>query len=38
LTPGKGAFTLPLNKVYKFIANGPEDSVWFHAACEVREK
>jgi hypothetical protein len=36
LTPGAGAFTLPLNKVYKFIANGPEDSVWFYVACELK--
>jgi hypothetical protein len=38
ITPGQGAFTLPLNKVHKFIANGPEDSVRFYAACEVREQ
>ena len=36
LTPGGGAFTLPLNKVCKFIANGPEDSVWFYAAGELK--
>ena len=38
LTPGKGAFTLPLNKVHKFIENGQEDSVQFYAECEVRAK
>jgi len=38
LTPGQGAFTLPLNKVLKFIANGPEDSVRFYVACEIREQ
>jgi len=38
LTPGNGAFTLPLNKVFKFIANGPEDSVRFYVACEIREE
>ena len=36
LTPGGGAFTLPLNKVYKFIATGPEDSVWFYAMGELK--
>ena len=37
LTPGGGAFSLPINKVLRFIYDGPEDSVWFYATCEVRE-
>lgn len=36
LTPGGGAFTLPINKVVKFIHNGLEDSVSFFAICEIR--
>lgn len=36
LTAGGGGFTLPISKVLKFIHNGPEDSVHFYAACEVR--
>ena len=38
LTPGGGGFTLPINKVRKFLGNGPEDSVWFYAAAECRER
>lgn len=38
LTPGCGAFTLPLNKIHKFIANGMEDSVWFYAAGELKAR
>ena len=38
LTPGGGGFTLPINKMLRFIHDGPEDSVWFYAACEVRER
>ena len=37
LTAGGGGFTLPINKMIKFIHNGPEDSVHFYAACEVRD-
>jgi len=37
LTQESGAFTLPLNKVYKFICEGIEESTWFYADCEVRE-
>jgi hypothetical protein len=36
LSPGGGAFTLPLNKVLKFIVNGSEDSVAFYATSECR--
>jgi hypothetical protein len=36
LTAGGGGFTLPINKVLRFIHDGPEDSVYFYAACEVR--
>ena len=35
LTPGAGC-TLPLNKVYKFLFEGPSESVWFYAAAETR--
>lgn len=38
LTPGGGGFTLPINKMIRFIHDGPEDSVRFYAACEVRER
>jgi hypothetical protein len=38
LTPGGGAFTLPINKMLRFIHDGPENSVHFYAACEVRER
>ncbi|HKI34163.1 MAG TPA: hypothetical protein VKA46_20085 [Gemmataceae bacterium] len=38
LTPGGGGFTLPINKMLRFIHDGPEDSVYFYAACEVRER
>jgi hypothetical protein len=38
LTPGGGGFTLPINKMLRFIHDGPEDSVRFYAACEVRER
>lgn len=37
LTAGGGGFTLPINKMIRFIHDGPEDSVWFYASCEVRE-
>jgi hypothetical protein len=37
LTSGGGSFTLPINKMIRFICDGPEDSVWFYASCEVRE-
>lgn len=37
LTSGGGAFTLPINKLLRFIYDGPADSVWFYATCEVRE-
>jgi hypothetical protein len=36
LTPGGGGLTLPLNKVYKFLFEGPSESVWFYATAEVR--
>ncbi len=36
LTAGGGGFTLPINKMLRFIYDGPEDSVYFYAACEVR--
>lgn len=32
-----GGFTLPVNKVLKFLRNGPEDSVAFYAATECRD-
>ena len=32
-----GGFTLPFNKVLKFLRNGPEDSVAFYAAAECRD-
>ena len=38
LTAGGGGFTLPINKTLRFICDGPEDSVYFYAACEVRER
>jgi hypothetical protein len=38
LTAGAGGFTLPINKILRFIHDGPEDSVHFYAACEVREQ
>jgi hypothetical protein len=38
LTPGGGGFTLPINKILRFIQDGPADSVWYYASCEVREK
>jgi hypothetical protein len=38
LTPGEGGFTLPINKMLRFIHAGPEDSVYFYSACEVRER
>jgi hypothetical protein len=38
LTPGRGGFTLPINKLLRFIYDGPEDSVHFYAACEVRPR
>jgi hypothetical protein len=38
LTPGRGGFTLPINKMLRFIHDGPEDSVYFYSACEVRER
>ncbi len=34
LSVGGGQFTLPINKVIKFIHNGEEDSVWFYASAE----
>jgi hypothetical protein len=37
LTAGGGGFTLPVNKMLRFIGDGPEDSVWFYASCEVRD-
>lgn len=38
LTTGdQGGFTLPINKMLRFINDGPEDSVWFYASCEVKE-
>ncbi|MEU7868245.1 hypothetical protein [Dactylosporangium sp. NPDC049140] len=36
LSTGDGGFTLPLNKVIKYIANGSEDSVWFYAVAECQ--
>jgi hypothetical protein len=36
LTPGGGAFTMPINKMLRFIFDGPADSVSFYAECEVR--
>lgn len=38
LTAGGGGFTLPINKMLRFIYDGPADSVHFYAACEVRER
>ena len=38
LTAGGGGFTLPINKMLRFIHDGPVDSVWFYASCEVRER
>src|SRR5262249_40596391 len=38
LTPGRGAFTLPINKTLRFIYDGPADSVHFYAECEVRPR
>ena len=38
LTAGGGGFTLPINKMLRFIHDGPEDSVRFYASCEVRER
>ena len=38
LTAGGGGFTLPINKMLRFIQDGPDDSVWFYTACEVREQ
>lgn len=38
LTAGGGGFTLPINKMIRFIDDGPADSVWFYASCEVREQ
>jgi hypothetical protein len=38
LTPCGGGFTLPINKMLRFIHDGPEDSVYFYSACEVRER
>jgi hypothetical protein len=38
LTPGGGGFTLPINKMLRFIHDGPEDSVYYYSACEVRER
>jgi hypothetical protein len=36
LTPGGRGFTLPINKMLRFIHDGREDSVYYYAACEVR--
>jgi hypothetical protein len=36
LSPGGGAFTLPINKMLRFIHEGPADSVWFYAEGEIR--
>jgi hypothetical protein len=36
LTPGGGSFTMPINKLIRFIHDGPGDSVRFYVACEVR--
>jgi len=36
LSTGDGGFTLPLNKVIRYLANGSEDSVWFYAEAECR--
>ncbi|MER7279824.1 hypothetical protein ABT369_35830 [Dactylosporangium sp. NPDC000244] len=36
LSTGDGGFTLPLNKVVKYLANGSEDSVWYYASVEIR--
>lgn len=36
LTPGNGGFTLPINKLLRFLFDGPADSVHFYAACELR--
>src|SRR5438105_515385 len=38
LTSGGGSFTLPINKILRFIYDGPADSVWFYADCEVQPK
>jgi hypothetical protein len=37
LSSGGGDFIMPINKMLRFIHDGPEDSVYFFAACEVRE-
>ncbi|WP_067699039.1 hypothetical protein [Nocardia jejuensis] len=34
LTMGDGGFTLPINKVCRFLAEGPENSVRFYASVE----
>ncbi|GGM45153.1 hypothetical protein ACFFX1_43110 [Dactylosporangium sucinum] len=38
LSPGGGGFTLPINKIIKFLRNGPEDSVWFYATAECQDR
>jgi hypothetical protein len=38
LTPGGDNFTLPVNKMLRFIYEGPENSVHYYAGCEVREQ
>lgn len=37
LVKGRGSFNLPISKVQKCIMNGIEDSVHFHAECELIE-
>lgn len=34
---GKDAFTLPLNKIARFIEEGPENSVHYYASIQCRE-
>lgn len=36
LTPGEGSFTMPINKLLRFIHEGPGDSVHYYAVCELR--
>lgn len=35
LSPGGGGFTLPINKLLRFLFDGPEDSVYLYALHEV---
>jgi hypothetical protein len=37
LSPGSDAFTLPVTKVAKYIANGPEESVYYYVQVSLQE-